>query len=275
MQTARKDGGEEVAAVEFARLSDMARRSYQGRFTCPYLPCSAPAFFRKRSVDGRPPLFYSNAHDDDCVERSRERHSQTVGDVEEEPAVWNSANELEMRYDDPAESAKTVPGETPEGRSRRGRRRSSDVDDRFIHSTSIGLRPLLRRLRDGAAAIDWRTPLTLGDGTRGTLESLVHRGSPDIPLGKRIIVWGKIELARGEWINLGLKGYRMPAVRVPESVRAGVLQQAGADTLWDLTGSWVAIEGEFRLTSEDSPYRTLDDARFIAVLPAAPGGEQE
>lgn len=266
MQSARIDGGAEIAATRFAELSDSERSAYRGRLTCPYLPCAAPSHFRKRSTDGRPPLFYSNEHLGDCVEKSRERHEGVPGEFDEERAIWNAADELELRYDDVAGTV-TVPSDEQEGRGRRGRHRLPGDDDRSTHSASIGLRPMLRRLRDDAVSLDWDKPLTLGDGTRGTLASIVHRAAPDVPLGQRVIVWGQIETARGEWINSGLKGARMPAVRVPAERLGDLLQRAGVDGIWRLTGSWFAVEGVFRLTSEDSPYRTLDDIRMIAFLP--------
>lgn len=94
----------------------------------------------------------------------------------------------------------------------------------------------------------------------------MYRASPEVPLGSRIIVWGQVETARGEWINSGLKGQRMPAVRVPAERLSGMLDRAEVDAIWKLTGFWFAVEGVFRLTSGESPYRTLDDVRLITFL---------
>lgn len=158
MQSARVDGGAEVAATKFAELSDSERSAYRGRLTCPYLPCAAPSHFRKRSTDGRPPLFYSNEHLGDCVERSRERHVDAPGEFDEESAVWNAGDELELRYDDAPAGVVAVSRDEQEGRSRRGRHRLPGGDDRATHSASIGLRPMLRRLRDDADSSTGTSP---------------------------------------------------------------------------------------------------------------------
>lgn len=267
MQSARLDTGEEVAATAFATLSASERASHRGSLSCPYARCAAPAFFRKRSIDGRPPLFYSNEHIDGCVEKSRERRSPELGEFEDEPAIWNSADEFELRYDDPTGATAVVRKDSPMPTRRRGTHRVAGAEDRSTHATSIGLRPLLRRVRDGGSSLLWDRPLTLNDGTRGALASIVHRADPGIPLGARVIVWGQIALARGEWINSGLKGDQMPAVRIPESLSARVAERARVSALWELTGWWFMVEGAFRLSAAGSPYVTLDDERMIAFLP--------
>lgn len=273
MQTALVDGASEISAARLARCSNEERASYRGRLSCPDRKCGALVHFRSRSVDGRPAHFYSYCHIPTCSEKSPEakRTFLEVDRVEDE-AIWNDASELVLRLDRTymGRISTIESGEVP--RAWQGRTHDPRRGVRHSHASSIGLRPLLRRLRDDRAFKGSNMSLTLSDGTQGTVAQLCTYAPSYIHSGQRRIVWGPITRATEGWINSGLYGQDLPAVRIPDRYRADVLSHAYAENVAHLNQKGGSsfdfiVEGIFRETKDGTPYVTIEGPSHLAILP--------
>ena len=278
MLTARVDGEHEIPASEFAKRSPGQRLQYRGRLTCPDRACDAPAHFRSRGSDGKPALFYSNEHTSNCSEKSPESN-RPVSDIEreEDEAIWNDATELAVRLDE-LPSGRARPEDEDKGDVTKGRRRRhvSEAGERETHVSSIGLRPLLRRLRDDRQFRISTMPIALSDGTQSIVADACTHASQYVSRGRRQIVWGTVVRAHEGWINSGYRAQRMPAVRVPDTVLQEVLTRAHLTTFSDLApqdgDSYdFIVEGLFRTSTSGAPYVTVESAKHLAFLPSARG----
>lgn len=274
MQTACVDGSIEITAIWFSRLSIEERARYRGRLSCPDRHCAAPVHFRSRSVDGRPPLFYSNRHAADCSEKSPVTQRDILeAERRADEAIWNEANELVLRLD-PA---------TPDRRSstdgkgslvpHQGRRHDPQRGERHTHASSIGLRPLLRRLRDDPSFRASTMPLKLSNGRQSTVHQacthVFHYAHSD---RGRIIVWGPIVRAHDGWINSGSRDENRPAVRVREADIEEVLDRAYVGAFSELdpregSSFHFIVEGVFGETKNGTPWVTIESPDHLALLP--------
>ncbi|WP_148639704.1 MULTISPECIES: hypothetical protein [Brachybacterium] len=273
MQTARVDGQSEISAATLARFSPEERASYRGRLSCPDRTCAAAVHFRSQSVDGRPALFYSNDHVATCAEKSPET-KRTVLEAEkrEDEAIWNDVTELVLRLDS-ASITRTAIIDSDQGTAmQQGRRHDPRRGNRHTHASSIGLRPLLRRLRDDPTFRTSTMPLTLSDGTQSTVRQACTHISDYVHSNHRRIIWGPIARAPHGWINSGLWDENLPAVRIPEVHIEEVLDRAHVETFADLAQGGrnsfdFIVEGIFGETKNDTPWVTLESPNYLAILP--------
>lgn len=276
MHTARVDGGDEIKASAVAKFSVAQRHEHAGRLTCPNLACQAPAHFRSKSSDGKPALFYSNEHIPNCPEKSPESN-RPVSEVEreEDEAVWNDATELALRLDDTPSGTAPHGADDPQAITNdRCRRHLSEAGERKTHVSSIGLRPLLRRLRDDGQFRTSTMPITLSDGKQNIVAEACTHASQYVQTGRRQIIWGTVVRAPEGWINSGYRAQSMPAVRIPDAVLQEVLDRAHVTHFSDFNpqneSSYDFIaEGVFRNSANDAPYTTVESARHLAFLPSA------
>lgn len=278
MQTACVDGQGEISAATFARFSPEKRASYRGRLSCPDCTCAAKAHFRSQSVDGRPALFYSNNHVATCAEKSPET-KRTVLEAEkrEDEAIWNDANELVLRLDGASPSGLSIIDAEGTLAVQQGRRHDPRRGNRHTHASSIGLRPLLRRLRDDPTFGTSTVPLTLSDGTQRTVRQACTHVSEYVHSDCRRIIWGPIARAPHGWINSGPWGENLPAVRIPEANIEEVIDRAHVETFADLApgGSnsfHFIVEGIFGKTKNDTPWVTIQSPNHLALLPGPSAG---
>ena len=279
MHTACVDGQRLIVAIEYAKLSAGEREELRGRLSCPDHACAAPVHFRSRSVDGRPPLFYSNEHAPFCTEKSPETKQAVLeGEKREDEAIWNDASELVLRLDGPkTDRASVIDGIGPTV-TQRGRRHNPRRGERHTHASSIGLRPLLRRLRDDPSFRASTMPLTLSDETQSSIqEACTHVSHYVHRFGKRVVVWGPVVAAQNGWINSGYREEELPAVLVREKFIAEVLGRVYLKKFADLNpgdrGSFhFIVEGLFRMTKHDTPWVTLESPNHLALLPDPPAG---
>lgn len=279
MQTAYVDGQRLVTAIKFAQLSDEEREALRGRLVCPDYTCAARVHFRSRSVDGRPPLFYSNEHSAFCTEKSPET-KQAVLEAEkrEDEAIWNVASELVLRLDGVNVGKAPVIDREGPAVEQQGRRHNPRRGKHYTHASSIGLRPLLRRLRDDPSFRASAMPLTLSDGTQSTIQQacshVSHYAYSD---GGRSIVWGPVVAAQNGWINSGHWDENLPAVRIRRNCIAEVLGRVYLEKFAELNpgdrGSFhFIVEGVFRKTRHDTPWVTLENPNHLALLPDPSAG---
>lgn len=278
MQTARVDGHNEISAVTFARYSPEERASYRGRLSCPDRRCGAVVHFRSQSVDGRPALFYSNDHVATCAEKAPET-KRTVLEAEkrEDEALWNDAAELVLRLDSASLSRTSTTDSDEATVVQQGRRHDPRRGNRHMHASSIGLRPLLRRLRDDPTFRTSTMPLTLSDGTQSTVREACTHVSDYVQSDGRRIVWGSIARASDGWIDSGLWDEKLPAVRIPEAHIREVIDRAHVDTFADLApgdrNSFdFIVEGIFGETKNDTPWVRTESPSHLALLPRPANG---
>lgn len=279
MQTARVDGQGEISAATLARYSPAERATYRGRLTCPDRSCGATVHFRSQSVNGQPALFYSHDHVGTCAEKSPDTKSAAFeAERREDEAIWNDASELVLRLDtsDPG-GASTTDSDGPTG-ARPGLRHDPRHGNRQTHASSIGLRPLLRRLRDDPAFRTTTMPLTLSDGAQSTVRDACTHVSDYVPTsGRRRIVWGPIVRAPYGWINSGLRHENLPAVRIPDTHIRETLERAHVEEFADLDPSSeysfdFIVEGGFGETENGTPWVTIESPHHLALLrKPAPG----
>lgn len=273
MQTARVDGQAEISAATLARCSPAERATYRGCLTCPDQSCGATVHFRSQSVNGRPALFYSRDHVETCAEKSPDTKSAVFeAERREDEAIWNDASELVLRLDNsvPGRIA-IVDADDPTG-AWRGLRHDPRHGNRQAHASSIGLRPLLRRLRDDPAFRTSTMPLTLSDGTQSTVRDACAHVSDYVPTsGRRRIVWGAIVRAPYGWINSGLRHENLPAVRIPDTHIGEMLERAHVEQFTDLNPSpeysfGFIVEGRFGETENGTPWVTIESTNHLALL---------
>lgn len=273
MQTARVDGQDEISAATLARFSPEERASYRGRLSCPDRTCAAVVHFRSPSVDGRPALFYSNDHVATCAEKSPETN-RTVLEAEkrEDEAIWNDANQLVLRLDS-ASPGRTSTIESDQATVvQQGRGHDPRHGNRHTHASSIGLRPLLRRLRDDPTFRTSTMPLTLSDGTQSTVRQACTHVSDYVHSDRRRIIWGSIARTSHGWINSGLWGEKLPAVRILDAHIGEVIDRAHVETFADLAQGGrnsfdFIVEGTFGETKNDTPWVTIESPNHLALLP--------
>lgn len=270
MLTAVLEGGsDEIEASAFGQRPLAERRRLKALLRCPVAGCQAPSHFRKRSVDGKPALFYSYEHIDGCLNATSSHDSapSPVDGGEEVDAIWNSSDELMIRLDDPIwTTGRASAGDDPSDRLRR--RHRSGTGDRDTNTASIGLRPLLRRLREDPVFRGSQRALLLSDQTKTTIaDGCLHADEFRIT-GSTVLAWGTVMRAAGGWINSGYKGYSRPAIRVPGELLEQLLFRVQVANLGDLNGHHFIVEGEFRRSAAGGPYVTLDEDLRIAFLPA-------
>lgn len=272
MHNARVDHGQEIDAQEFSRLPAERQRELRGRLTCPDQACEAPAHFRHRSKDGKPALFYSPSHTKECTQRSAWHETTTeVGDPIEEEAVWNDGTELVLRFDqtDPSHAA-IVDRDDPDAPTR-GHRHRSEHGERTTHFASIGLRPLLRRLRDDPGFRLSDRTITLSDGTSGTIGSVcAHTSEITAQLRGRRVMWGPIAKARGNWVDSAEQEELQLGVRIPDRIMDQFLSSCGMERLENLSSEDASydfiIEGVVHEASTTAPYVRLESPEYLAVL---------
>lgn len=273
MQTARVDGLNEISAGTLARFNPEERANYRGRLSCPDHRCAAVVFFRSQSVDGRPALFYSNDHVAICAEKSPEtKHASLEAEKRVDEAIWNDANELVLRLES-ASPGRTFIKDSDEATAvHHGRRHDPRGGNRLTHASSIGLRPLLRRLRDDPTFRASTMQLTLSDGTQSTVREACTHVSDYVQFARRRIVWGSIARVPDGWINSGLWDEKLPAVRIPEAHIREVCDRAYVEKFADLAPDGrrsfnFIVEGVFRQTKADTPWVTIESPNHLAVLP--------
>lgn len=272
MHTARVDHSQEIDAQEFSRLPAERQRELKGRLTCPDHSCEAPAHFRRRSRDGKPSLFYSPSHTKDCSQRSPwHETSAEEGDPIEEEAVWNDATELVLRFDPVNPSHVTIVDSDDADAPIRGHRHQPAHGERTTHSASIGLRPLLRRLRDDSVFRLSDRTITLSDGTSGTIGELcVHASDVTAQLRGRHVMWGPIARSRGNWIDSAAKEDLQLGVRIPDRILDQSLSNNGMERSADLASGEASydfiVEGVVHEASSTAPYVPLENPDHLAIL---------
>lgn len=279
MQTARVDGQGEISAATLARHSPEERANYRGRLSCPDRTCGAVVHFRSQSVNGRPALFYSHNHVATCAEKSPETtHTILEAESGADEAIWNDANELVLRLDS-ASSSRTSTIDSDEATVvQQGRRHDPRRGNRHTHASSIGLRPLLRRLRDDPTFRTSTMPLTLSDGTQSTVRQACTHVSNYVHSDRRRIIWGSIARASHGWIDSGLWGEKLPAVRIPKAHIGEVIDRAHVETFADLAQDGrnsfdFIVEGIFGETENDNtPWVTIESPSHLALLPRPAAG---
>lgn len=270
MQSA-KAGDRDIDAVAFEQLDAASREALKPQLRCG--TCARPAFFVRRSRDGRAAHF-SAQHEDGCGAASaRDEEPPECGDLDEVPAISNSGDELRLRRDPArARSGLLDAGANGEGSvGRAGKTHRAERGETETHARSIGMSMLLQRLRTEPALSRSETVLVLHDGTRATIAETCSPASTFVlQEGRTQILWGLITAAsmsgRNLWINTGDPGSKRPALLIRAPHIDEVLAAAGVTELAQLRGRWFIAEGQFKLTVNAAPYCTLEepDALLIA-----------
>lgn len=272
MQAALVDGKNIISADILARYSLDERASYKGHLSCPDRSCRAVVVFRPQGADGRPAHFYSNEHAPICAAKASVAKC-LLDEVErrEDEAIWNDASELVLRLDASYSNSVFVANADRTDAVLQGRSNDPLRKKRHSPAISIGLRPLLRRLRDDMVFPIAAMPLTLSDGTRGTVREDCTHVSEYVHSNRRRIVWGEIVRGRDGWIDSGERGDDRPAVLIPKRYLQEVVNRAHAETFDEIVSKNenvfdFIVEGVFGLTRNGTPWVTIEDPGHIAVL---------
>lgn len=281
METARDQHTGRILTVDAYGRLDPARRS-QLDLVCEGTlpsgsPCAAPAYFRRRSVDGRRPCFFSTAHGEGCTSSSM-LSEDTPGDHGHAvQARTASAALLTLRVDPPA------PSTGPDGRRRPDDETPGEVTTR--HTT----RP--SRVVEGTGAATRRLRTVLADLVAGELdpgirirvdgsapilaaEFFVHMTStdPDLHDKRTRGYWGRIRRCERNSstgsLMLYADGVRNPPLKVVLTTQQTLALDL-AEARWPLlVGRYMLAVGTYRLARNGSPYITIPDAWHLGLLQA-------
>lgn len=272
MQTARIDQGAEIEARAFARLTEDERDAYKGRLSCPNRDCGAPSHFRRRSKDGKPDLFFSTRHVPGCLHRTSSDETVTIeGDPVETAAVWNDATDLVLRFSDTHDLRPQVEIDEVPGAPARGHRHSVEHGELKTSTSSTSLRPLLRRLRDEPNFRSSSRCVNIGHGVTGPISSLcVEAQALEVGKGRRLVVWGPVFSARGEWIDCAPRSEHGFGVRVAKKMHDDLATRnalASWDELRARSSEYTFIVvGELRETTNGAPYITAEGPQHVGIL---------
>lgn len=268
MLTALLDGTEKWEAREVARLPDDQVDALRPRWIC--TGCENKAYYAGRSRNGRPPLFGSHYHADDCPEQTTSGKTEEAGWETEVEPISNDASRLILRLDRPEEH-RTQRRARPGANEQVARRHTATGSGQSTHDQSHRLAPLLNRLRDDPAFREDTRPFSLGSGIWTTIRDICLHAEEftEEDLGHQVIVWGTVFSAKfsakGNWINSGPMRRHMPAIRLSDRNLTTVLDKAHVEDAEDLADwSFIAV-GTFKPTSLASPYVT-PQAHEVAFL---------
>jgi hypothetical protein len=236
----------ELTAIAFEALGPDERSQRLAHLVCP--SCSAQAFFRRRSRDGRAPCFFSLEHADDCAEAGtggRGQHS--------ERRYWHEAIaaaehiELAITSDDDAETTATE-SDTRAKRARRPRSRASSTQPSGgrRRKTRAGLVQLLEHLIGDPAFADSNARIVTDAGYTWRARNLLTRFADADPYEERDrphLFFGPLAGASWDlnWLHTGPGR----AVRVrAKPVREPVIKAAGFSHPGELAGVWAIAFGK-------------------------------
>lgn len=274
MNSARdKPTGKTIWASDFDKevaANPQARHTYKGRLQCP--GCGREAHFRKRSRDGRPPLFYSTQHQDDC-ELSARREETEPGELEATGEPFsNSGGVLVLRgVEVPREPISHADGTATGakvGTSIDAGRAAASTDER-----SLALSQMLFQLEKGIDFTGRSFELPeigqqLGEDVIRRFDQLDHRDTA----AQWRIVWGAIFSAgrsyAGWWLNHGPTDAEAPVIFIPGRFAEDILathRKQQLDSIGETRGWRVIAFGQVFKTGDGRPRLDLQDPSMLVL----------
>ena len=257
-------------ADEFAALSLADRDAIRETLTC--TACGADAYFIREARNGRRACFGARPHLDDCELASFATHDGGAAPLDEVDELINAGDIFRIdpnrgrtirhvRHDP---SASPASGGSAVRYTRRGRG--------LVRQSSMGLGRLLRQLVMREAFRRSQTLLIMSDDSRQTVKSgCVHLTEIEDKHNNRLrVFWGTIRFPRskeggGAWLNTG---WGSPTIVIDEHDLATLLERSGLEELDELSGSFFAVMGRLRDTSNGKRYLFInEDVYWMAVRP--------
>ena len=253
MLTALLDGTQEWEARQVARLPDDRVDALRPRWIC--IGCKNKAYYASRSRNGRPPLFGSHYHSEDCPEQTKSGTTEEAGWETEVEPIANDASRLILRLDRPEEQ-RTQRRVRAGANDEVARRHTATGSGQSRQDQSHRLAPLLDRLRRDPGFRDDTRPFRLGGGTWTTVrEVCIHADEfTEDDLSQQVIVWGTVFSAKGNWLNSGPMRRQMPSIRLSDRNLDTVLDKAKLEDAEDLAQWSFIVVGAFEPNSRGTPY---------------------
>ncbi len=233
--------GRFILAEDFARQGTAWIAENRAGLTCP--ECRQPAFFRRRSRDGRAPCFGSRHHLEECPFHTEiiEIEGELGDDV---TSIFNEGTESELLLTGPfaqdGDGIRVREGTVVQDAKAQSHRHIGE-EGRRARIRHMQLRTVLRNLvRNPAYLQDHdRTMRVPGRGIVRTTELIREfRQVSDADFGRRMLIWGAVETVRRKsdtdgiltvYVNAGNAGHN-PFTIVLERQAAAALT---GNTLWN------------------------------------------
>jgi hypothetical protein len=254
---------------EFSELPDTKLEELRVHLICD--ECKGPAFFRRRTRNGRAPCFGGRPHGNSCSYATAESGAWGSGGNDHEDERINRGDHiiLDLRLD-VEDVTPTAGGEA--GRRRHGQGRTFDgVDGPSRAYTHRKLRGILRRLirttELSTSSLVFEVPNAV---TLPANELFVPFDEiSDHHIGQFHGYWGTLAsavLGREEtiWLNTGGRG--QPSIPIDASDLTTLLALGRVDDLEDLSGAYILVLGNLNVSTGSKLYIPPKGLSHIAIL---------
>jgi len=254
-------------AVEFSHLPAARLEELRTQLIC--TECRNPAFFRKRTRDGRAPCFGGRPHRDNCPQATAGAGAWGAQGSDDQDERINIGDRIVLDLRLEGGLTEDSPGGDPAQR-RPGRGRSYGGNGTQQALMYRRLRTILRNLirsesfRQSSQIIEVTNLVT-----SKASDFFVH--FDDVKhqhLGKFLGLWGTLSDARLSaetiWLNTG--GPIMPSIPVDESNETTLLGLARATELEDLAGAYVLVLGKVEQSGTWKKYVSFRDLTYISII---------
>lgn len=254
-------------AVDFSNLSANKLETYRTQLIC--VDCGNPAFFRKRTRDGRAACFGGRPHKDNCPNATAGGGAWGVGGPDDQDERVNRGDSIVLDLRLEGSSAENGPGGDPAQR-RIGHGRAYVGNGARQAQMYRKLRTVLRNLiRSSSFGQSPQIIEVPGIITSKASDFFVH--FDDIKyqqLGKFLGLWGTLSDARisGETIWLNTGGPTMPSIPVSTSEEPDLLGLARAEELEDLAGAYILVLGKVEQSTSWKKYVSFRDLTYISIV---------
>lgn len=254
-------------AVEFSSLPAARLEELRTQLTC--IECRNPAFFRKRTRDGRAPCFGGRPHRDNCPHATAGAGAWGAQGPDDQDERINRGDRIVLDLRLEGGSLESAPGGDPAQR-RQGHGRIYGGNGARQALMYRRLRTILRNLiRSEAFSQSSQIIEVTGLVTSEASEFFVHFDDVNQGhLGMFLGLWGTLSDARlsGETIWLNTGGSRMPSIPVDASEEPTLLGLSRGEELEDLAGAYVLALGKVEQSASGKRYVLLRDLTHISII---------
>lgn len=254
-------------AIEFASLPARQLEEFRTQLIC--VECRYPAFFRKRTRDGRAPCFGGRPHKEDCDLATNGAGAWGAQGPDDQDERLNRGDHIVLDLRLEGGSDEGSPGGDPAQR-RHGQGRVHIGNGQRQALMYRRLRTVLRNLaRSESFSRSSQIIEVTGLVSLRASDFFVHFDDvgPE-HFGKFLGLWGTLSDARlsGETIWLNTGGPRMPSIPVDAIDETTLLMLSRGSELEDLAGAYVLALGKVDQSVGGKRYVAIRDLSYIAVI---------
>lgn len=259
--------GRTYTAVEFSNLPARQLEDRRTQLAC--INCGNPAFFRKRTRDGRAPCFGGRPHKENCPLATSGAGAWGAQGPDDQDERLNRGDHIVLDLRLEGGTGEGAPGGDPAQR-RHGQGRNHIENGARRALMYRKLRTILRNLiRSEAFSQSSQIIEVTGLVSLKASDFFVH--FEDVGrehLGQFLGLWGTLSDARlsGETIWLNTGGPSMPSIPVDAINEPVLLGLARGDELEDLAGAYVLALGKVEHSVNGKRYVALNDLTHIAII---------